>query len=77
MQMIVKETGETESVYDIKYDGSGFPHFLIYKDGQWILKSAKHFRPPNNEDFKRIFGELDFPPLSPCEDGEPKIDYIG
>lgn len=77
MQMIVKETGNTECVYDIKYDGSGFPHFLIYKDGQWILKSAKYFRPPNNEDFERILRESDFLSLSPCEVGEPKIDYIG
>ena len=32
-------------VYDIKYDSAGFPHFLIYKDNQWLCKSAKHFKP--------------------------------
>lgn len=32
-------------VYDITYDSSGYPHFLIYENGQWIRKSAKHFIP--------------------------------
>lgn len=32
-------------VYDITYDKNGYPHFLIYKDGQWVRLSAKHFRP--------------------------------
>jgi hypothetical protein len=33
-------------VYDITYDTKdGFPQFLTYIDGQWIRKSAKHFRP--------------------------------
>lgn len=32
-------------VFDISYDKKGYPHFLIYKDGQWIRMSAKHFVP--------------------------------
>lgn len=32
-------------VYDIQYDGAGYPHFLIYQNNQWIRKSAKHFQP--------------------------------
>lgn len=32
-------------VFDISYDKKGYPHFLIYKDNQWIRISAKHFRP--------------------------------
>lgn len=32
-------------VYDIQYDASGYPHFLIYKDDQWTRMSAKHFQP--------------------------------
>ena len=32
-------------VFDVKYDSSGYPHFLIYKDGQWLCVSAKHFIP--------------------------------
>ena len=33
------------TVYDIRYDNAGYPHFLFYKEGQWLLKSAKHFKP--------------------------------
>lgn len=33
------------TVYDIRYDNAGYPHFLFYKDGQWLLRSAKHFKP--------------------------------
>lgn len=44
-QMIVycKETDEKVTVYDITYDKSGYPHFLIFKDNQWLIVSAKHF----------------------------------
>ncbi len=35
-------------VYDIIYDKSGYPHFLIYKDGQWLRESAKKFIPTEN-----------------------------
>lgn len=40
-----KETGVAYIVYDISYDKSGYPHLLIYKDGQWRRCSAKHFTP--------------------------------
>ena len=33
------------TVYDIRYNNAGYPHFLFYKDGQWLLRSAKHFKP--------------------------------
>lgn len=33
-------------VYDVSYDRNGYPQFLIYANGQWLRKSAKHFRPP-------------------------------
>ena len=36
-------------VYDITYDSSGYPLFLIYLDGQWIRKSAKYFKPMKGE----------------------------
>lgn len=47
MSMIVvnKNSNEQYSVYDITYDNNGYPRFLIYKDGQWLRMSAKHFRP--------------------------------
>lgn len=30
------------TVYDIRCDKNGYPHFLIYVDGQWKYVSAKH-----------------------------------
>lgn len=33
------------AVYDVKCDKNGYPLFLIYKDNQWIYKSAKNFVP--------------------------------
>lgn len=44
-------------VYDITYDSSGYPHFLIYENGQWLRKSAKHFI-PQKEYIDMITGEL-------------------
>lgn len=41
-----KETDKTFDVYDITYDAvTGYPQFLIYKDGQWLRVSAKHYKP--------------------------------
>lgn len=57
MNMIVinKNNDKQYTVYDIAYDKAGYPHFLIYKDNQWIRVSAKHFRPYTAEDvFKEI-----------------------
>lgn len=33
------------AIYDISYDSTGYPLFLIYINGQWIRKSAKYFIP--------------------------------
>lgn len=45
-KVIRKEDDKTFNVYDIRYDAiSGFPQFLIYEDNQWLLKSAKFFKP--------------------------------
>ena len=45
-----KETNEVFDVYDIRYDAiSGYPQFLIYQDNQWLMKSAKHFKPIENK----------------------------
>jgi hypothetical protein len=43
--VINKENDKTYEVFDITYDKAGYPHFLIYKDGEWVRLSAKHFRP--------------------------------
>ena len=43
--VILKETDDIKSVYDVRTDGKGCPHFLIYDDGQWKYMDAKHFKP--------------------------------
>lgn len=48
--VISKSNGEQYAVYDVSYDKKGYPHLLIYKDGEWIRKSAKYFRPLTWED---------------------------
>lgn len=51
MTVINKDNNEQYNVYDISYDKAGYPHFLIYKDGQWLRRSAKYFRPVEEFDF--------------------------
>lgn len=48
--VVNRSNGEQYKVYDISYDSNGYPHFLIYRDGEWIRKSAKYFRPFTYED---------------------------
>ena len=43
--VIDKASEEVRTVYDVRNDNVGFPHFLIYTDGQWVWRSAKHFKP--------------------------------
>lgn len=40
-----KQNNKVYEVYDITYNKAGYPHFLIYKDGEWLRLSAKNFRP--------------------------------
>lgn len=40
-----KKTGNIYKVYNIVYDNTGYPHFLIYINNQWIRISAKHYEP--------------------------------
>ena len=51
MNLIVrnKDNGVCYEVYDISYDKAGYPRFLIYKEGQWVRMSAKHFKPLDDE----------------------------
>ena len=51
MNVINKNNNKGYTVYDISYDKAGYPHFLIYKDGQWLRLSAKYFRPLMEEDW--------------------------
>lgn len=77
MQMVLKETNEAVDVYNITYDRSGFPHFLIYENGQWILKSAKHFRPPEAKDIAKMIEGFKSSPLFSQEEVELDAHYIG
>lgn len=43
--VILKETDDIRSVYDVRIDKTGYPHFLIYNDGEWKYMNAKHFMP--------------------------------
>lgn len=45
MKVRYKENCKIIEVYDITYDNSGYPHFLIFEDNQWKRVSAKHFEP--------------------------------
>lgn len=55
MTVINKNNNEKYEVYHISYDNAGYPHFLIYKDNQWIRMSAKHFKPYTLRDaFKEV-----------------------
>ena len=58
MSLINKNNGKSYTVYDITYDKAGYPHFLIYKGGQWVRMSAKHFRPYNDEDYLKTWKEM-------------------
>lgn len=61
MNMIVvnKSNNSTHKVYDIVYDKAGYPHFLIYKDNQWLRISAKYFEPYDNSmsSFDKLMSE--------------------
>jgi hypothetical protein len=59
MNVVNKNNGEKYKVYDIKYNKSGYPHFLIYKDGQWLCMSAKYFRPYTTEDIDKTLNSFD------------------
>lgn len=34
---------ELVEVYAVRDDKNGYPHFLIYENGEWKYKSAKYF----------------------------------
>lgn len=59
LNLINKDNGKGCKVYDITYDKAGYPHFLIYKDGQWVRMSAKHFRPYTAEDIANELNSFD------------------
>jgi hypothetical protein len=56
--VINKNNNEKYEVFDIVYNSAGYPHFLVYKDGQWLRMSAKYFRPITVEDLKKELGSF-------------------
>lgn len=44
-QVQTKVTKKLVDVYDVKRDANGYPRFLVYKDGQWVYRTAKIFEP--------------------------------
>lgn len=44
-QVQTKATKKLVDVYDVRRDKNGYPHFLVYKDGQWVYLTAKLFEP--------------------------------
>lgn len=36
---------QSVNVYTVRDDKNGYPHFLIYENGEWKYVSAKHFEP--------------------------------
>ena len=57
MNVINKDNDKDYKVYDISYDKAGYPHFLIYKDGQWLRMSAKYFRPYSEQDLLKAIND--------------------
>lgn len=45
MLVVGKDDNRTYEVFDVSYDHSGYPKFLIYRGKQWVQLSAKHFTP--------------------------------
>lgn len=44
-KVVLIDTNEIVDVYDVTYDSNGYPQFLIYRNNQWIRKSAKNYKP--------------------------------
>lgn len=38
-----KQVTRAVEVYDIQYNKSGYPMFLVRECGQWVKRSAKHY----------------------------------
>lgn len=49
-----KVSNSVVDVYDIVYDKTGYPQFLVYENNQWVRVSAKHYK-PNVDEKKRLF----------------------
>lgn len=43
--MLDKRDNIIYPVFDVQYDSSGFPVFLVFRNMQWLRNSAKHYIP--------------------------------
>ena len=68
-RVIEKETNKVFLVYSVRNDSAGYPHFLIYNDGQWIWKSAKYFFPSREYRLDKIPEPPKAPPLRNVYEG--------
>lgn len=50
MRLYYKPDEQYYDVYNVRDDKNGYPHFLIYINGQWIYKSAKLFSEYNEKE---------------------------
>lgn len=69
LNVINKKDGQDYKVYDIVYDRTGYPQFLVYRDGKWDRMSAKHFRPYNAEDLQKVLKDY-------CETGVMTLSVL-
>lgn len=53
-----KVSNSVVDVYDIVYDKTGYPQFLIYENNQWVRVSAKHYKPNIDEKKKLLESNL-------------------
>ena len=54
-----KEDNKVFDIYNIRYDAiTGYPQFLIYEDNQWLLRSAKLFKPYEDKKKKLLESNL-------------------
>lgn len=61
-QVVKKEDHSViRKVYDVRNDNCGYPHFLIYENGEWKYVSAKYFIPysdiPHREKIYNALGK--------------------
>ena len=41
---------KNKKINSVSSDSAGYPKFLIHTENQWVWKSAKHFRPIEEEE---------------------------
>lgn len=45
---------EVAEVFAVRDDKNGYPHFLIYENGEWKYKSAKYFTTEIKKKFAKV-----------------------